>query len=76
MNFLKDGIRRSVNLIFKNHIISVLENSFIIGFNIFRVSQNSEFGLFTVVNYIYCNDVMFGTLLPLDTCGFDPGKNL
>lgn len=76
MNFLMDGIRWSVSITFKNHIISVLENNFIIDFNIFRLSQNPESGLFTVVNHIYCNDVMFGTPLALDTCGFDPGKNL
>lgn len=39
-------------------------------------SQIPELGLFTVVNYICCDDAMFGTLLVLDACGFDPGKIL
>lgn len=44
--------------------------------NTFGLSQIPELGLFTVVNYIYCDDVIFGTLLVLDACGFDPGKTL
>ena len=52
------------------------ENNCKICSHIFRVSWIPELGLLTVVNYIYCADVMFGNLLGLDTCGFDPGRSL